>query len=124
MYDRDTVELALYAVEDGLSPREAAELAGCSAGAVRHWLAGRLPHERAGGCGIVSGRRREGEPVDESERAAYEAAMIENMLLRAVLDDLKGAGSPPASISNRRKAELGERMRGRQACPSERSPLS
>lgn len=51
------------------------------------------------------------EPLNEAERAAYEAAMNENMLLRAVLDDLKGAGSHPGSMSNRRKCELGERLR-------------
>ena len=47
-------------------------------------------------------------PLNEVERAAYEAAMTENMLLRAVLDDPKRAGSHPASMSNRRKCELGD----------------
>ena len=49
--------------------------------------------------------------------------MTENMLLRAVLDDPKGAGSHPA-MSNRRKCELGERLRAATGRPSERSPLS
>lgn len=40
-----------------------------------------------------------------------EAAMTENMLSRAVLDDLKGEGSHPGSISNRRKCELGGKLR-------------
>ena len=48
-------------------------------------------------------------------RAACEAAMNENMLLMAVLNDLKGAGSHPGSISNRRKCELGERLRAATA---------
>lgn len=39
--------------------------------------------------------------MTDEERAAYEAAMTENMLPRAVLDNLKAAGSRPASISNR-----------------------
>ena len=56
-------------------------------------------------------------PLNEVERAAYEAAMTENMLLRAVLDDLKGAGSHPASMSNRRKCELGERLRAATGRP-------
>ncbi len=56
-------------------------------------------------------------PLNEVERAAYEAAMTENMLLRAVLDDLKGAGSHPASMSNRRKCELGEIARGDREAP-------
>ncbi len=60
--------------------------------------------------------RREG-PLNEVERAAYEAAMTENMLLRAVLDDPKGAGSHPASMSNRRKCELGERLRAATGRP-------
>ena len=49
--------------------------------------------------------------------------MTENMLLRAVLDDLK-AGSHPASMSNRRKCELGERFARGDREASERSPLS
>lgn len=57
------------------------------------------------------------EPLNEAERAAYEAAMTENQLLRAVLDDLKGAGSHPGSMSNRRKCELGERLRAATGLP-------
>jgi hypothetical protein len=49
--------------------------------------------------------------------AAYEAAMTENQLLRAVLDDLKGEGCAPRSISNRRKAEFGERLRRETGLP-------
>lgn len=36
---------------------------------------------------------------------------VENLLLRAVLADLKAGGWDPASISNRSKCELGERLR-------------
>ena len=39
------------------------------------------------------------------------------MLLRAVLDDLKEGGSHPGSISNRRKCELGERLRAATGLP-------
>lgn len=42
---------------------------------------------------------------------------VENRLLRAVLDDLKGAGSHPGSMSNRRKCELGERLRAATGLP-------
>lgn len=42
---------------------------------------------------MVPARARKEAPVNGSERAAFEAAMTENMLLRAVLDDLKEAGS-------------------------------
>ena len=40
--------------------------------------------------------------MDESERAAYDAAMEENVLLKVVLDDLKAAGSAPGGNSRRR----------------------
>ena len=119
MYDREDVELALLALEEGMSVREAAELVGCGTTAVREWAAGRVPHARSGRRRRIGGerRRREEAPVTDSERAAYEAAMTENMLLRAVLDDLKAAGSGPRSISNRRKAELGERLREATGLP-------
>ena len=42
---------------------------------------------------------------------------IENLLLRAVLADLKAEGWDPASISNRSKCELGERLRLATALP-------
>jgi len=45
------------------------------------------------------------------ELAALDAAELENACLRAVLDDLKAGGWDLDSISNRRKAELGERLR-------------
>ena len=64
----------------------------------------------------LPGEGREGAVTDE-ERAAYEAAMTENQLLRAVLDDLKGEGCAPASMSNRRKTGLGERLRRETGLP-------
>lgn len=45
------------------------------------------------------------------------AAEEENLLLRAVLADLKAAGSDPRSTSNRRKAEFGERLRRETGLP-------
>ena len=117
MHDRDTVELALMALAEGWSSREAAELVGASKTAVCRWAREGAPHERRAGR-IGGGRtRREEAPMDESERAAYEAAMTENMLLRAVLDDLKAAGSDPRSISRRRRVELGERLRAATGLP-------
>lgn len=118
MYDRETIEIAVRAVEDGMSRGEAAALAGCGVSSVRAWAAGATPHERlrpdeAWWCP----KNRRGETVDESERTAYEAAMTENMLLRAVSGDLKEGGSPLASISNRRKCELGERLRAVTGLP-------
>ena len=118
MYDREDVELALMALGEGWSPAEAAELVGASRSSVRRWAAGRVPHERAAGARIAPSRTRDEEaPMERSEREAFEAAMTENMLLRAVLDDLKRAGSCPRSMSNRRKCELGERLREATGLP-------
>ena len=51
MYSRDDVELALYALEEGMGARGAAELVGCGVTAVREWSRGHLPHSVAG-CGV------------------------------------------------------------------------
>ena len=120
MFDRDDVELALMALEEGWSTREAGALVGASGASVSLWSRGMVPHERRrrGARGRVGpADEREEVPLDDAERAAYEAAMTENMLLRAVLDDLKAGGSGPRSISNRRKAELGERLRAATGLP-------
>lgn len=120
MFDREDVELALEALALGWSARDAGELVGASRETVRRWALGRVPHGRAARRpGRIGGgrTRREEAPVNESERAAYEAAMTENMLLRAVLDDLKAAGSDPRSISRRRRVELGERLRAATGLP-------
>lgn len=122
MHDRDDVELALMALGEGWSTRAAGALVGASGATVSRWSAGAVPHERRGGRGRarIGGTvpaRREVVPLTDDERAAYEAAMTENMLLRAVLADLKAAGSDLRSISNRRKTELGERLRGATGLP-------
>ena len=118
MYDGETVRRALAALAEGMTQSEAAALCGVTRQTVRNWAAGRVPRGRARGATMVPRTRREEAPVDDAERAAYEAAMTENQLLRAVLDDLKGGGSHPGSMSNRRKCAR------RPPCPSERSPLS
>ena len=117
MYDREDVELALAALARGMTQAEAAALCGATRQTVRNWAAGRLPHGRA--AGTIPRRETTGEvrAVNAEERAAYEAAMTENQLLRAVLDDLKGEGSAPASMSNARKTALGERVRAATGLP-------
>ena len=120
MFDRDDVELALMALEEGWSTRAAGALVGASSASVSLWSRGMVPHERRrrGARGTVGASAEPEEaPLDDAERAAYEAAMTENMLLRAVLDDLKAAGSDLRSISNRRKTELGERLRAATGLP-------
>lgn len=141
MYSRDDVELALYALEEGMGARGAAELVGCGVTAVREWSRGHLPHSVAG-CGSLRGgcarsrpgRRTEAVAMARSDEAEdrgaglYDAPatgplsglspdQVENRLLRAVLDDLKGEGCAPRSISNRRKAEFGERLRRETGLP-------
>ena len=130
MYSREDVELALLALGEGMSKREAAELVGCGEDTVRAWAAGRLPHS----CrpreryreGARRGPRREGaamcargtyDPPATGPLAGLTPDQIENLLLRAVLDDLKGEGCAPASMSNRRKTELGERLRRETGLP-------
>ena len=46
MYDRDVVELALWALEEGMTQAEAAAIAGVGRTSVGNWAAGRLPHDR------------------------------------------------------------------------------
>ena len=116
MHDRETVELA-----QGWPAREAGELVGASRETVRRWAAGRVPHARADPRRRIGGdrarRRREEAPLTGGERAAYEAAMTENMLLRAVSGDPRAEGSDPRSISRRRRVELGERLRAATGLP-------
>lgn len=83
MYDRDAVELALLALEEGMSQQEAAELCGASRGTVGYWARGRLPHGRRAPSARPPRRRArmappdaKEEPLNEAERAAYEAAML------------------------------------------------
>jgi transposase InsO family protein len=134
MYDKDVVELALYALEIGHTQAEAAEIAGTSRRTVSTWKNGLVPHVRN-----VSRKRNvypdkmvpsqtdkdKGNPMplpSDTEKRLYEPpktgplaglepSQIENLLLRAVLADLKAGGWDPASISNKSKCELGERLR-------------
>ena len=128
MHDEETIALALLAIEEGMSTRQAAEFCGASRESVRCWAKGMLPHRRRGAAGRSSPKsprrpakmappEEEVVPVNDDERAAYEAAILENQLLRAVLADLKAGGWDPASISNRRKTELGERLREATGLP-------
>lgn len=111
MYCGETVEIALRAPDAGATTREAGALAGASSATVSRWAAGRLPHERASGRIRARTRIVEAPASDAGARAAYDAAMEENVLLKAVLDDLKEAGSTRATTSRRRCVELSEKLR-------------
>ena len=134
MHDRETVELFLYAREEGMGAREAARLCGVSPHTAQNWAAGCLPHSYTGrarpGLDTIAQRRapREKGPRMTEERGLYDppasgplaglaSDQIENLLLRAVLADLKAGGWDPASTSNRSKCELGERLRRETGLP-------
>lgn len=93
MHDREDVEIELVALEEGWTRKEAGALVGASGSAVSRWAPGRVPHER----GAI--------------RIVYRET------IREVLDDLKEEGSRPGSMSNRRKCELGERLRAATGLP-------
>ena len=57
------------------------------------------------------------DPPRSGPLAGLSPDQIENLLLRAVLADLKAGGWDPGSISNRSKCELGERLRRETGLP-------
>ncbi len=128
MHDRETVGLFLLARDDGMSVREAAAFAGVSASTAAEWAAGRLPRSYTGGArgsgriarrddpdgrgaGMGDGIRSLYEPAEEGPLAGMTPEQVENLLLRAVLDDLKGGGSHPASMPVRSRCGLAWRLR-------------
>lgn len=129
MIDREKIEEALETLSLGFSSSQAAELAGVAPSTVEHWSKGRLPLSwDAWGARIaVTGHRGEAARMTET-RAPYDPPasgplaglspdQIENLLLRAVLDDLKGVGSPLDSMSSRSKCELSKRLRRATGLP-------
>ena len=129
MYDREKIEEAPEALSLGLSSSQAAELTGVAPSTVEHWSKGRLPlsWDARGARIAVTGHRGEAARMTET-RAPYDPPasgplaglspdQVENLLLRAVLDDLKGGGSPLGSMSSGSKCELGERLRRAKGLP-------
>lgn len=118
-YPSETKAEAVRLYERGRRPAQIAKLLGidCSRN-VRLWWKkaneeGRLPHDDFKPKPLPDER---GETVAERkevppEVAALSEAELENACLRAVLADLKAGGWDPDSISNRKKVELGERLR-------------
>ncbi|MEE8732307.1 MAG: IS3 family transposase [Eggerthellaceae bacterium] len=132
MYGGEQVELFLMGLEEGMSALEAGRLAGVGASTACNWARGRLPHSytgaprargRMGGAATEGKARRMDErhglydPPERGPLSGLNPDQIENLLLRAVLADLKAEGWDPASISNRSKCELGERLRRRTGLP-------
>ena len=129
MHDNDTVELFLMALEEGMGRAEAARVAGVSRSTGCGWAAGRLPHgytgkpRRMAAKGKPSGKaepmptKGTYDPPESGPLSGLTPDQVENLLLRAVLADLKAGGWDPASISNRSKCELGERLRRETGLP-------
>ena len=129
MYGKEQVELFLLAMEDGMGVTAAAAFAGVKRRAAANWAAGLLPHSYTGKPRRMSptGKpRRKADPMPtkgtydppaSGPLAGLGPDQIENLLLRAVLADLKAGGWDPASISNRSKCELGERLRRETGLP-------
>lgn len=136
MHSRETVGLFLLAREDGMTLPEAAAFAGVALRTAKHWSRGRLPRsytgerparvESAGGTGGTGtggpmGKRVAGGPYGPAEAgplSGMTSEQIENLLLRAVLDDLKGGGSHPLSTPMGSRCELGARLRRATGLPT------
>ena len=129
MHTKEEVELFLLARGDGMIVRGATKFAGVGMGAAKRWSVGDLPRSCTGrprGSGRIGGddarTTRRGARVKTEARgpcglpvtgplAEMTPDQIERLLLRAVLDDLKGGGSHPPSTPMRSRYELGERLR-------------
>ena len=129
MYGRESVELFLLAIDEGMRVSEAADFAGVTRRVARTWAAGGLPHSYTGEPRRMSSKGKTSgkagsmptkgiyDPPRDGPLAGLSPDQIENLLLRAVLADLKAGGWDPASISNRSKCELGERLRRETGLP-------
>ena len=135
MHAKEEVELFLLAREDGMTVRDAAAFAGVRTGTAKRWAAGDLPRSYTGrprrSGRIVSDdarstpgrpaveRETEGpcEPAETGPLADMTPDQIEKLLLRAVLDDLKGAGSHPLSTPMGSRCGLAGRLREATGLP-------
>lgn len=134
MYSKENVELFLLAREDGMSIKGAAAFAKVNYNAAKDWIYKGLPHSYTGAlrksqCArIQKSAKPSGEkeypmsagpydPPKSGPLAGLSPDQIENLLLRAVLADLKAVGWDPALISNRSKCGLGERLRQATGLP-------
>ncbi|MDO4429469.1 MAG: hypothetical protein Q4B91_08285, partial [Atopobiaceae bacterium] len=136
MHTEEEVEPFLLARWDGMTVRDAARFAGVGTGAAKRWSVGDLPRSCTGrpwGSGGIGGddarTTRGGARVETGARGLYEPPetgplaemtpdQIERLLLRAVLDDLKGGGSHPLSTPMRSRRGLGGRLRPATGLPT------
>ena len=137
MHIKEEVELFLLALVGGMTVRDAAKFAGVGMAAAKRWLVGDLLRSctgrpwGSGRIGVDEARttrggarvkkteiRRPYGPPETGPLADMTPDQIERLLLRAVLDDLKGGGSHPLSTPMRSRCELGERLRPATGLPT------
>lgn len=120
MYKQMLKEKALQMVEEGIPVIHAAKFIGVSRRTLHRWIKSKSALERPTTSPVSLEDDEKGEAMEENDLyepprsgplAGLEPSQIENLLLRAVLADLKAEGWAPDSISNRSKCELGERLR-------------
>ena len=120
MYKQMLKEKALQMVDEGATVIHTAEFIGVSRRTLHRWIGSKRALERPGTSPVSLEDDEKGGRMEESDLydpprsgplAGLEPSQIENLLLRAVLADLKAEGWAPDSISNRSKCELGERLR-------------
>lgn len=70
MHDKETVELFVLALEDGMTTRDAAEFAGVSYRCARSWASGELPHSYTGAS------RRIDSVANEARGRTWQASTI------------------------------------------------
>lgn len=111
---------ALKLADEGATKEEIADYIGVNRRTVFRWLAARRALSETLTPVSSEGDDKKGKEMENDDLyapphsgplAGLEPAQIENLLLRAVLADLKADGWVPDSISNRSKCELGERLR-------------
>lgn len=120
MYKDVAKARAFKMIDEGATREEVACYLGINKRTIYRWLATRRALSQPCPKPVSSTGEEKGMHMDSEELYApprsgplsgLEPSQIENLLLRAVLADLKAEGWVPASISNRSKCELGERLR-------------
>ena len=112
---------AFKLVEEGATKEEIANYLGVSRRTIHRWIAARHALINPAPAYVSCMQGKEGVQMDNSDNlyepprsgplSGLDPSQIENILLRAVLADLKVEGWAPDSISNKSKCELGERLR-------------
>ncbi len=118
---------AFKLVDEGATKEEIANYLGVSRRTIHRWIAARRALSESLDSSVSCMHEEKGahmsDPADiygpprSGPLAGLEPSQIENLLLRAVLADLKAEGWVPDSISNKSKCELGERLRTATGLP-------